>query len=87
MIKRVVAFGFVVVALMATIKDGRVLREAGLTGSCSVVVTRLDGSQLEACHPGKLEGRPDLTRQGCRDAGLAGRVQYWSCPAAVQSTR
>jgi hypothetical protein len=85
MLKRIVAAGVLVLALMVAVKDGRVLRETGLTGVCSTAQTFADGSQIEACRPGKLEGRPDLSRQGCTAAGLTGRYQYWRCPAGVVS--
>jgi hypothetical protein len=80
---RIAVTASLVLALMVVVKDGRVLSKAGLKGACAVVRTNADGSQLEACHAGKLEGRPDLTRHGCRDAGVAGRYQYWRCPATV----
>jgi hypothetical protein len=83
MLKRIVFVASLVLALMIAVKDGRVLRKAGLTGSCSLVQVSADGSVLQACHPGALEGRPDLRRQGCRDAGLAGKTEYWRCPAAI----
>jgi hypothetical protein len=83
MLKRVVAAAVLVLALMVAIKDGRVLHKTGLTGSCAVVQVAPDGTSLQACRPGKLEGRPDLTRQGCKDAGLNGTYGYWRCPAEV----
>jgi hypothetical protein len=70
---------------MIVLKDGRLLHRTGLTGSCAVVQVGADGSQLQACREGKLEGRPDLTRQGCKNAGLAGTYQYWRCPSSVAS--
>jgi len=85
MIKRVVITGVVIFALMVGVKDGRLLQKVGLTGVCSVVQTLSDGTQLEACRSGKLAGRPDLSRQGCRDVGLTGTYEYWRCPAAVAS--
>ena len=85
MIKRIVVAGVLVLALMIAIKDGRILRHAGLTGECSVAQTLADGTMLEACRSGKLAGRPDLSRQGCRIAGLSGPYQYWRCPAAIAS--
>jgi hypothetical protein len=85
MIKRVIVIGALIVALMVVVKDGRLLRNAGLTGSCTVAQTFGDGTQLESCHPGKLAGRPDLSRQGCRNVGLTGANEYWRCPAAVAS--
>jgi len=85
MIKRVVVIGALILALMIAVKDGRVLRDAGLTGSCSVAQAYADGTQLEACHAGKLAGRPDLSRQGCHDVALTSTDEYWRCPASVTS--
>ena len=85
MLKRIVVAGTLVLALMIAVKDGRVLRETGLTGVCSTAQTLADGSQLEACRPGKLAGRPDLSRQGCTAAGVTATYQYWRCPAGIVS--
>jgi hypothetical protein len=85
MIKRVVVTGLLIFGLMVAVKDGRLLRETGLKGTCSVAQTLADGSQVEACRAGKLEGRPDLRRQGCKTAGLSGTYEYWRCPASVVS--
>lgn len=85
MIKRIVVAGVLVLAIMIAVKDGRVLRETGLTGACSMAQTLTDGTQLEACSSGKLAGRPDLSRQGCTAAGITGTYQYWRCPAGIVS--
>ncbi|HEX5246933.1 MAG TPA: hypothetical protein VFW41_07355 [Gaiellaceae bacterium] len=85
MVKRIVLIGALVAAGMVAIKDGRVLRDAGLTGSCTVAQTLANGEQIEACSSGKLEGAPDLTRNGCTDAGLYTGLVYWRCPAPVVS--
>jgi hypothetical protein len=85
MVKRIVFIGVVLAAGMGAIKDGRILRNAGLTGSCTVAQTLTDGQQIEACSSGKLEGAPDLTRNGCTDAGLYSGLVYWHCPAPVVS--
>lgn len=90
MLSRIVAVGFCIFVLMVVIKDGRVLRVAGLTGSCSVVQTFTDSSELAACRAGKLEGRPDLSHHGCQSVGLNATYQYWRCPSALsvsQATR
>jgi hypothetical protein len=83
MLKRIVVLAGLVLATMIVLKDGRVLDRTGLTGSCALVQVGADGSQLQACREGKLEGRPNLTRQGCKTAGLAGTYEYWRCPASV----
>ena len=80
---RVVVAALAILALMILIKDGRVLRNAGLVGHCDVLQTANDGSQWEVCRPGKLEGRPDLTKKSCTPQGRNGRLEYWRCPAAV----
>lgn len=85
MIKRVVATGVLVFALMVAVKDGRILRETGLSGMCSVAQTLADGSQVEACRAGRLAGRPDLTRHGCKAAGVNGTYEYWRCPSSLVS--
>jgi hypothetical protein len=81
MLFRIVATGACILGLMIAVKDGRVLRATGLTGTCAVAQTATDGSQLDACRPGKLDGRPDLSKQGCTDAGTSGTYEYWRCPA------
>ena len=87
MVKSIVFIASLLAAGMFAVKDGRVLQAAGLTGACAVVQTATDGQQWEACSSGKLEGAPDLSRNGCTDAGLyAGRV-LWRCPAPVVSAR
>jgi hypothetical protein len=84
-LKRVVAVGICILAVMIAIKDGRVLHSSGLTGSCTAVQTRTDGSELEACQGGKLEGRPDLSHRGCISFGIRGKLEYWHCPADLQA--
>jgi len=82
MLKQIVVVAACVAALMAAVKDGRVLRSAGLTASCSVVARGTDGSSLAACRAGRLEGLPDLSHRGCTNAGTAGATVYWRCPSA-----
>ena len=83
MLRGIVAVGVAIFALMVAVKDGRVLRAAGLRGSCTVTVTNADGTQVEACKPGWLEGAPDLTKHGCVSQGGLGQIVYWHCPAAL----
>ena len=86
MLKTVVAVAVCILAVMFAIKDGRVLRSTGLTGSCTTVQARADGSEVEACHAGKLEGRPDLSHRGCISFGLRGKLEYWHCPADLRAS-
>jgi hypothetical protein len=80
---RILATLALVVLAMALVKDGRVLHRAGLTGSCTAVSTAADGTTWQACKPGRLEGRPDLSHDSCTSAGLRGRVEFWHCPAPL----
>jgi hypothetical protein len=84
-LRTIVACGAVVAAAMGGVKDGRLLEKAGLTGSCHVLTTAQDGTQMTACRPGWLEGAPDLTRHACSQEGGAGAMVYWRCPAPVVS--
>jgi len=73
-----------VAAALVAVKDGNVLADAGLTGSCRVVsaVSGASGAWV-ACTPGILEGRPDLSRQQCTAMGVRGERQLWRCPGAL----
>jgi hypothetical protein len=82
MLKQIVVVAACIAALMAAVKDKRVLRSTGLTSTCTLVAQNTDGSSLAACRPGRLEGAPDLSRQGCTNAGTSGPTEYWRCPAA-----
>lgn len=86
MLRTIVAVGVVILAVMVAVKDGRLTRFAGLTGSCAVYGAASDGTQVEACRPGRLEGAPDLSGHGCTAAGSAGPVEYWRCPASLVSS-
>ena len=85
MVKRIVFVAALLIAAMVAVKDGRVLRDIGMIGHCAVVQTSVDGQQWEACSSGKLEGAPDLSRNGCTSAGLYAGQIYWRCPAPVAS--
>ena len=80
MFTRIIAVAALVLALMAVVKDGRVLRQTGVVGSCMALQTTIDGIQYEACRPGKIAGAPSLAGRGCSRAGEAGPLEYWQCP-------
>ena len=63
--KGIIIAAALILAAMLAVKDGRVLRTAGLTASCVVAQQDTDGSQIVAC-------RAD----GTKDA-----YAYWLCPA------
>ena len=59
LIVRVILLGALVLGAMIAIKDGRLLRDAGLIGSCSQFPS-VSGDQVfwQACRKGRLDGRP-----------------------------
>jgi hypothetical protein len=85
MVTRVISLAFLILALMIAVKDGRVLRDTGLMGYCTTFQTNADGSQIDACRRGKLEGWPDLSSRGCTGQPVRDDVQYWGCPAPIVS--
>ena len=88
MFLRILIVALLIVGVMLAVKDGRVLRDAGLTGSCSSVALPTGQSGYwKACREGKLSGRPDLSREGCSPRGVSGRLEYWRCPAPLGSSR
>ena len=72
-----------ILAAMIAVKDGRLLRNAGLTATCTKVAST-QSADVVSCRPGKLEGRPDLTKRGCKFAASVKQVAYWSCPSETQ---
>jgi hypothetical protein len=74
-----------IVAVMVVIKDGRLLRQAGLTGGChAVMAPKGQDGAWQACDPGKLQGAPDLSRQSCKSVSFVGKTEYWRCPAGIE---
>jgi hypothetical protein len=86
MISRILFVAAFLLVGMIAVKDGRFLRVAGLVGSCRVYQQAVDGTQWEACRAGRLEGRPDLSARGCSAGGVAGRLEYWHCPAGIAAS-
>ena len=82
--KGVLLCALLVVALMVAVKDGRVLRKAGLTGDCTAIAAPAgqDGD-WERCTDGKLQGAPNLSRHGCVSVQRVGKLEYWRCPAQI----
>ena len=86
MLKPIFVVAACIFALMLVVKDGRVLKTTGLTSTCSAVSAVVQGTVVEACKPGKLEGLPYLTKRDGVTAGTAGKLEYWRCPADIQAT-
>jgi hypothetical protein len=86
LMKGVLVVGLVIFALMAAIKDGRILRKAGLTGGCTAIAAPAGQTgSWERCVPGKLEGAPDLSKQDCVVAQTYRKTELWRCPAPIEA--
>ena len=83
---RIVAVGAVLIALMITVKDQRLLQRAHLIGSCSTFAQAEDGSELRSCVPGRLSGRPGMELTSCTDMGRRGNAELWSCPTSLRDS-
>ena len=73
-------------ATLIVARDHQVLHRAGLVGYCTSSARPAGTTGVwRACQKGTLDGRPNLSRQSCSRRGLNGDVEYWSCPARVES--
>jgi hypothetical protein len=86
MLRKIVIY-IAVICLLAVlaIKSPWALHHSGLLGSCSVYARASDGSEMEQCRSGKLDGLPDLSGKGCTLQTIGSAVEYWSCPTAIGS--
>ena len=73
-------------AVLFTVKDQDLMHRAGLIGYCTTTTPPPGGKGAwRVCEKGKLDGRPDLSRQSCVRRGHSGRVEFWSCPAKIDA--
>jgi hypothetical protein len=88
MLVKILVVGAVLIAAMAAIRDGTVLRDAGLLSSCSTVSAhaQTDSSTL-SCSKGRLDGFPDLTNKSCSLISVHPTREYWRCDASVVSSQ
>ncbi|HEU5477362.1 MAG TPA: hypothetical protein VFU64_05975 [Gaiellaceae bacterium] len=88
MLLKILVVGALLIGAMAVIRDGTVLRDAGLLSSCHAVTVdgRYDPTAL-SCTKGRLDGFPDMTTKSCHLVSVHGKTQYWRCDAPVVSSR
>jgi hypothetical protein len=88
MLLKILVVGAVLIGAMAAIKDGRVLRDAGLLSSCSATaVHSRDGTTVMSCSKGRLDGFPDLTNKSCTLIAVRRQRELWRCDAPVVSSQ
>jgi hypothetical protein len=85
---KILVVGAVLVGAMAAIKQGTVLRDAGLLSSCKVATLngRYDPTMM-SCSKGRLDGFPDLTGKSCTLTTVRADQEYWRCDAPVVSSQ
>jgi len=86
MLIRVLLVAVVVLGAMIAINSGAILRGTGLLSDCETVpAPRGVLDEWQACTPGKLDGRRDLS-DPCTWLGKRDGKEYWSCPRNVSKT-
>lgn len=88
MLLKILVVGAVLIGVMAAIRDGRVLRDAGLLSTCSAVVVngKTDPAVL-SCTKGRLDGFPDMTNKSCNLIAVHRNRQFWRCEAPIISSQ
>lgn len=88
MLLKILVVGVVLIGAMAAIRDGRVLRDAGLLSSCNPVNVNNHVDQNElSCSKGRLDGFPDMTNKSCNLIGVTAKHEFWRCAAPVVSSQ
>jgi hypothetical protein len=87
-LSRIALFTIVIGAVLFGVSRGALLQRVGLLGSCRGVAAPADGEGVwQECRAGRLAGRPDLSRESCRSAGVLHGLEYWQCPEHVSAAR
>src|SRR5262245_47740425 len=87
MLLKILIVGAVAIGIMAAIKDGRVLKDAGLLSTCNPVATSSQSDpNLMKCTKGRLDGFPELTNKSCTLISVRKKHEYWRCVAPVVSS-
>jgi hypothetical protein len=88
MLLKIILVGALAIGVMAAIKDGRVLKDAGLLSSCTAATaTGKSDLTVMSCTRGRIDGWPDLTSKSCTLISARGDNEYWRCPAPVVSSQ
>jgi hypothetical protein len=88
MLLKIIVVGALVIGVMVAIKDGRILRDAGLLSSCTTVsANSSDAPTLLRCTKGRLDGWPNETNNSCNLIAVHPNRQYWRCAAPVVSSQ
>jgi hypothetical protein len=88
MLLKILIVGALAIGAMAAIRNGTILRDAGLLSSCRAVTVNgnYDPTTL-SCSKGRLDGFPDMTPKSCHLISTRPKRQYWRCDAPVVSSQ
>ena len=87
MLLKIIVVGALLIGTMAAIRDGRVLKHAGLLSGCNTVtVNGKPEPTVLSCSKGRLDGWPDMTNQSCNLIAVHPSREYWRCQAPVVSS-
>jgi hypothetical protein len=88
MLLKILVVGVVLIGAMAAIRNGSVLRDAGLLSACNAVnISGHAGENTLSCSKGRLDGWPDLTNKSCNLIAVKATREYWRCLAPVVSSQ
>ena len=88
MLVKIIVVGALVIGVMVAVKDGRILRDAGLLSHCSPVnVGGQSAPTVLSCTKGRLDGWPNETHNSCDLIAVHPARQYWRCAAPVVSSQ
>jgi hypothetical protein len=88
MLLKILVAGALLIGGMAAIKNGSILRDAGLLSTCTTVaVNGQEDPTLLSCTKGRLDGWPDETNNSCNLIAVHPDREYWRCQAPVVSSR
>jgi hypothetical protein len=88
MLIKIIIVGALLVGTMAVIRDGRVLKDAGLLSKCNTVtINGKSDPTVLSCSKGRLDGWPNMTAQSCNLIAVHPSREYWRCQAPVVSSQ
>jgi len=87
MLWKIFLVGALAIGVMAAIKDGRLLKDAGLLSRCNAAsVNGRPEPRVLNCSKGRLDGFPDMTKQDCTLISVSQGHEFWRCPVPVVSS-
>jgi hypothetical protein len=73
-------------AVLVVVRDHDALHRAGLVGYCTSSPRPVGTTgSWRTCEKGVIDDRPNLSRNACKSRGRDGKVEFWSCPAKLES--